>query len=318
MARVLCVGILVADLIGRPIEDFPEKGKLLLVKEMSLHVGGCAHNTGVDLHKLGEDVQIVGKVGRDGLGEFIINSLRKKGLDASGIKFTDQANTSATMVLLDSSGERTFLHYPGANCTLRSQDVSDEVLAASQLVHIAGSFLMPGFDGEETALLLKRAKALGKTTSLDTAWDDTGSWFSLLGPVLPHLDILISNQDEASRISGKEELPEIGEFFLRFGVQVVAIKMGPRGSFIVTPQEKVLVPPFVVKAVDGTGAGDAFAAGFIFGYLRDWDWYQVGRFANACGAMCVQQMGATEGVGSFEKVAEFMKAHHAYLGGEVN
>jgi len=318
VARVLCVGILVADLIGRPIENFPEKGKLLLVDEMSLHVGGCAHNTGVDLHKLGEEVQIIGKVGRDGLGEFIINSLRRRGMDTSGILFTDQANTSATMVLLDSSGERTFLHYPGANRTLRSQDISDEMLAASQLVHVAGSFLMPGFDGEETALLLKRAKALGRTTSLDTAWDDTGSWFSLLEPVVPHLDILISNYDEASRISGKEELPDIGAFFLKFGIQVVAIKMGPQGSFIMTSQDKVLVPPFTVEAVDGTGAGDAFAAGFIFGYLRGWDWYQVGRFANACGAMCVQKMGATEGVGSFEEVAEFIRSNSAYLGGEVN
>jgi sugar/nucleoside kinase (ribokinase family) len=60
-------------------------------------------------------------------------------------------------------------------------------------------------------------------------------------------------------------------------------------------------------AVDGTGAGDAFAAGFLVGYLREWDLYEVGRFANACGAMCVQKMGATEGVGNFDEVLAFMK-----------
>lgn len=76
-----------------------------------------------------------------------------------------------------------------------------------------------------------------------------------------------------------------------------------------TQNEKILVPAFQVKAVDGTGAGDAFAAGFLVGYLKGWDLYETGRFANACGAMCVQAMGATEGVGNFADVMEFIRKH---------
>jgi sugar/nucleoside kinase (ribokinase family) len=307
MARITCVGILVADLIGRPIDRFPEKGKLMLVPEMELHVGGCAHNTGVVLRKLGEDVTVVGKVGKDDLGEVVIRSLERHGIDARGVSFDDVYHTSATMVILDARGERTFLHYPGTNARLRADDVSEELLQKTQIVHVAGSFLMPGFDGEETAILFQRAKRFGVTTSLDTAWDDTGKWLSTIRPVLPYIDILISNRDESSRISGKTNLVEIAGFFLDFGIKIVAIKMGEEGSFIMTEKERIVVPPFRVEAVDGTGAGDAFAAGFLVGYLREWDLYEVGRFANACGAMCVQKMGATEGVGNFDEVLAFMK-----------
>ncbi|MGC8777586.1 MAG: carbohydrate kinase family protein [Candidatus Caldatribacteriaceae bacterium] len=309
MARITCVGILVADLIGRPIDRFPEKGKLMLVPEMELHVGGCAHNTGVVLRKLGEEVVVVGKVGKDDLGEVIIRSLERHGVDARGVSFDEVCHTSATMVILDTQGERTFLHYPGTNARLRADDVREEFLKGTQVVHVAGSFLMPGFDGQQTALVFQRARSLGVTTSLDTAWDDTGQWFSTIEPVLPHIDIFISNRDESSRISGKTNLVEMAQFFLDFGIRVVAIKMGEEGSFIMTREEKVIIPPFPVDAVDGTGAGDAFAAGFLTGYLKGWDLYEVGRFANACGAMCVQKMGATEGVGTFEEVLTFMKGY---------
>lgn len=309
MARITCVGILVADLIGRPIDRFPEKGKLMLVPEMELHVGGCAHNTGVVLRKLGEEVSVIGKVGRDDLGEVVIRSLERHGVDARGVVLDDVYHTSATMVILDTAGERTFLHYPGTNSRLRAQDVADEFLRDAQIVHVAGSFLMPGFDGEETALLFRRAKSFGVTTSLDTAWDDTGKWFATIEPVLPYVDIFISNRDESSRISGKTNLVEIARFFLDFGITIVAIKMGEEGSFIMTKKEKIAVPPFRVQAVDGTGAGDAFAAGFLTGYLKGWDLYEVGRFANACGAMCVQKMGATEGVGTLEEVLAFMRQY---------
>ncbi len=184
MNEITCIGILVADLVGRPIDRFPEKGKLMLVPEMELHAGGCAHNTGVDLKKLGEEVKVVGKVGRDGLGEFMINSLRVHGIDTGGISEDDEYHTSATMVIVDGQGERTFLHYPGANRGLREKDIEDSFLSSSQIVHIAGSFLMPGFDGEETARVLERAKNLGALTSLDTAWDDTGKWLSTIKPAL--------------------------------------------------------------------------------------------------------------------------------------
>jgi sugar/nucleoside kinase (ribokinase family) len=309
MAKVTCIGILVADLLGRPINRLPERGKLVLIPQMELHVGGGANNTGVVLKKLGEEVVMVGKVGQDGLGEFIINSLRKEGIDPKGITITQEYSTSATMVLVDEQGERSFIHCAGANQSLRNADIQDEFFHDSDIVHITGTFLMPGFDGLETTALLKRVKEAGVTTSIDTYWDDSGQWLNVIEPYLPLLDIFISNRDESTRISGRQNIVDNAKFFLDYGIQIVAIKMGEEGSFIMTQNEKILVPPFQVKAVDGTGAGDAFAAGFLVGYLKKWDLYETGRFANACGAMCVQAMGATDGVGNFDEVMDFVRKH---------
>ena len=309
MAKITCIGILVADLLGRPINRLPEKGKLVLIPQMEMHVGGGANNTGVVLKKLGEEVVMIGKIGRDGLGEFIISSLRKEGIDTSGIALTGEYPTASTMVLVDDQGERSFIHCVGANQSLRNADIKDEYLLDSDVVHITGTFLMPGFDGPETTALLKRVKEAGIPTSIDTYWDDSGQWLSIIEPYLPLIDIFISNRDESTHISGRQNLVDNAKFFLDYGIKVVAIKMGEEGSFIMTNEEKILVPPFQVKAVDGTGAGDAYAAGFLVGSLKKWDLYDIGRFANACGAMCVQAMGATEGVGHFEDVMEFIQKH---------
>ncbi|HSV31575.1 MAG TPA: carbohydrate kinase family protein [Atribacteraceae bacterium] len=301
-----CCGILVADLLGRPIERFPEKGRLALVPEMELHAGGGAHNTGVILSKLGVETAVIGKVGRDDLGEFLLNTLKRQGIDTRGIAITEEFGTSATMVIVDGQGERTFLHYTGANRALRADDVRTEFFSGSKILHISGTFLMPGIDGEGTAQVFRRAQEQGILTTLDTYWDDTGRWLPVIEPCLSHLDIFISNRDESSAISGRMDLVDNARFFLDYGIKTVAIKMGNEGSFIMTAEDKILVPPFVVETVDGSGAGDAFSAGFLVGVLKGWDFYRTGRFANACGALCVQKIGATQGVGSHDAVDRFI------------
>ncbi len=306
MVTITCVGIVVADLLGRPIDRFPEKGTLSLVPEMELHVGGGAHNTGVVLAKLGASVRVVAKVGKDGLGEVVANALSRNGVDIQWLSPTDEYHTSATMAMVASDGERTFLHYTGANRALKEEDVPDEAFSDAQCLHLTGTFLLPGIDGEPTARLFRRVREKGVLTSLDTYWDDTGKWLATIDPCLSELDIFISNRDESSRISGKKELVDNARFFLDRGIKVVAIKMGEEGSFIMTNEEKILVPPFAVEAVDGTGAGDAFSAGFLVGYLNNWDLYQVGLFANACGSLCVGKMGATQGVEGYEQVKKFV------------
>ncbi len=95
---VLCLGILVADVVAKPIEEMPGKGKLQLVDAMELHTGGCASNTGYALSKLGISTGLMGKVGTDGFGDFVVNYMRDSGLDIRGIKRTSSVNTSGTMV----------------------------------------------------------------------------------------------------------------------------------------------------------------------------------------------------------------------------
>ena len=106
---VICLGILVADVIARAVDRYPGRGELTLVDEMHPSIGGCAANTGIGLQKLGTATGVMGKVGRDGFGDFVRQELEKSGAQTA-ISRDETAPTSATMVLVQSDAERAFLH----------------------------------------------------------------------------------------------------------------------------------------------------------------------------------------------------------------
>jgi sugar/nucleoside kinase (ribokinase family) len=303
---VLCLGILVADVVAKPIEEMPGKGRLQLVDAMELHTGGCASNTGYALSKLGVSTGLMGKVGTDGFGDFFVNYMKDSGLDTRGIKRTSSVNTSATMVMVSADGERTFFHYLGANAELCYDDVDFDIVREAGILHVAGAFLMPKLDGEPTARVLKRAREQGIITSLDTCWDSRGNWINVLEPCLEHLDIFMPSIEEARMITGKETPAEIAEFLLSYGIGTVALKMGEQGSYVRTRNWEMSVPIYKVKTVDATGAGDAFAAGFLAGVSKGWDHREAARLANAVGACCVTAMGATAGTRNMEETLAFM------------
>lgn len=307
MPDVTCLGILVADVVGKPVNALPDKGKLALVDRMELHSGGCAANTGGALAKIGIDTAVMGKIGDDGFGDFVINYLSKLSVDCRGIAKDMKTATSATMVMVDDAGERSFLHYIGANAAIRVEDVNFDVIRESKILHIAGTFLMPGFDGAPTAEVLKKAKEMGVTTSLDTAWDSRGNWMKLLEPCLPYIDYAVPSIEEARMCTGKEEPAEIAKELMDKGVKVVALKMGEQGCYIKSAEEEIRLPIYKVNAVDANGAGDAFAAGFLAGLANGWDLEKTGKFANATGAFCVTALGATTGIKDQATIEAFIR-----------
>jgi len=305
VSEVVCLGILVADVVGKTIEAFPPKGTLAAVERMELHAGGCAANTGLALTKLGVKTAVMGKVGDDGFGQFLAQTLDSHGVDTRGVVRDTVEATSATMVAVDSAGERTFLHYQGANAVFTANDVVWPVIEASPILHIAGPFLMPRYMGADNAAVLKRAKELGKVTTLDSVWDPSGRWMSILDPCLPDLDYLLPSLAEARLLTGLDKPEDITQAFLDRGVGVVGLKLGEEGSYLHTAVgDRLHVPPFAVNAVDALGAGDCWVAGFLCGLLRGWDLEKTMRFANAAGACAVQALGATTGIRSFEATYE--------------
>lgn len=307
MIEVTCLGILVADVVGKPIDTYPERGRLQLVDRMELHSGGCAANTGVSLAKIGVKTAVIGKVGNDGFGDFLVQVLQKHSIDTRGVKRDEKEATSATMVMVHSDGERSFLHYIGANAALRLEDVDMDIVRESKVLHVAGALVMPGIDGEPTAELLRRAKEMGIITSFDTVWNTSSGWMNTVKPCLPYVDYMIPSIEEAKMLTGREDPKDIAQVFLDHGVKVVGLKMGERGCYIRTADVRLAIPRYQVQAVDALGAGDAFAAGFLTGVVKGWDLEQTGRFANAVGALCVTALGATTGVRSLEETLEFMR-----------
>jgi len=303
---VACLGIMVADVVARPVVELPERGRLTLVENMELHTGGCAVNTGIALARLGFSVSVLGAAGQDGFGDYVVTELSKHGIDARGVRRKSEANTSATMVMVDPDGERRFLHYLGANAELREADVDLDIVRQARILHIAGALVMPGIDGEPTARILRQAKEAGLTTSYDTVWDAKGNWMKLVEPCLPYIDVMLPSLAEARMIAGKERPQDVAEVFMRYGVSIVALKMGEQGSYVRSKDQELFVPPYVVQAVDATGAGDAFVAGFLAGLLRGWDLERTARLANAVGALCVTAVGASTGIRSLDDTLRFM------------
>lgn len=305
MSDVVCLGIMVADAIGRPIDTIPEKARLQLFDRMELHTGGCAINTGIALAKLGVSGGVIGKVGEDGFGDFLISEAERHGLDTRGMVRDTEASTSFTFIMVSSDGERRFLHTFGANATLCADDVNMDIVKEAKILHVAGAFLMPTFDGEQTARVLKEAKALGVTTTLDTAYNDRlEDWLGTIEPCLPHLDFFLPSIEEAERISGMSDPADMVRFFRDKGCGAVGIKLGREGCYVVADEE-VRLPIFEVETVDSSGAGDCWIAGFLTGLLRGWDIERSARLGNATAAHCVQAVGCTTGVKSFDEIAEF-------------
>lgn len=297
---VLSLGIFVVDVLGRPIDRFPEKGKLELFDQLEIHSGGCANNTAITLSRLGVSVGVIGKIGYDQFGDIILHALTDNDVNTTGLIRDAESNTSFTFVAIASDGERSFCHYIGANGTLSEDAINWDLIKTTKILHVAGALVMPQFDGKPMANVLKKAKELGITTSLDTAWDATGKWLDTLEPCLPYVDIFLPSLTEAERLTGKSELKSITTFLRDYGISTIGIKMGEEGSFISTPDEEFSVPAYSVDIVDATGAGDAYVAGFLAGTIKGWDIQKTAQLASASGAACVTAIGTTTGIESLE------------------
>ena len=291
---VVCVGILVADVLARPVDGLPSSGSLERVDEIALHTGGCAINTATALTRLGASAAVVGKVGRDPLGRFLVDTLDERRIARDGVLFDDTAPTSASVALVAADGERTFLHVAGANARLRVEELERSFLLSGRCLHVAGALVLDAFDGEPCAALLAEAQAEGILTAVDTVWDATGRWPRIL-PSLPHTDVFMPSLAEATAISGESDPVAAAAWLLRAGARSVVVKLGAAGCYVAGVGH---VPPVAVTAVDATGAGDAFAAGLLFGLLQGWSLERAARLGNAAGAMATTAVGASAGVGN--------------------
>jgi sugar/nucleoside kinase (ribokinase family) len=291
---VVCLGILVADVVARPVSELPERGTLRFLDDIGLRGGGCALNTASTLRRFELDVALAGKVGDDPFGDFLLGVLDERGIDRASVVRDAAVPTAATVVLVAPDGEQTFLHRLGASGALRAEQFARDDLLAARALHIAGALVMPALDGEPTTALLREARSRGVLTSLDTAFDASGRW-RRIDDVLPHVDLFTANAAEARAITGEREPERMAAWLRRAGVREVAVKLGAEGCFAAGDGfEGHLHAPGVV-AVDGTGAGDAFAAGLLYGRLAGWPFEHAARFANAAGALATTTVGASDG-----------------------
>jgi sugar/nucleoside kinase (ribokinase family) len=286
---VIVVGEVNIDLILWDI-PMPENEKEKLAKDMHFAMGGSSAITAHNLSAIGSKVAFIGKAGYDIFGDFIIRQLKERGVDTSDIIRDDTLKTGATIVLANPP-KRAMLTYIGSMADLTINDIDWDVLSKARHLHLGSFFLQTGLRKNVPKLFYK-AKKLGLTTSLDTNWDPNEEWGDDLFAALRYTDIFLPNDNEALQITRKdtidEAISELGKL-----IKVVVIKKGRNGATVYTKNQIYTAPGFAVKAIETTGAGDSFNAGFLHQYLQGSEWQSCIAYGNACGALAVTSLGGT-------------------------
>jgi sugar/nucleoside kinase (ribokinase family) len=308
-SEVVCVGILVADLFVPPLPRLPLPGELQLVDDMLLAAGGCAANTAMDLAKLGVRVAVSGKVGNDFFADFVRQDLQSRGVDVSGLVRSPSLPTSRTVILPVTGDDRRYIHAVGANAELRVDDVNLDQVARARVLAVGGYLLFPGFEPAALAELFQFARARGIQTVLDVAGPKPEHGPDALRPVLPFTDVFLPNQDEAATLTGEADPLRQAEIFAGWGARTTVITCGGAGVVVRTPSAVYTAPALPFEFVDGSGAGDAFDAGYIVGLLEGWDLERTVGFASAVGGSACTRLGTTAGVFTRAEAEAFLARH---------
>jgi ribokinase len=294
--RVLFAGDVNLDLQMTGLAAFPRENRETLCAGCVQAIGGSTTICAVAYATLGGRASLCGLLGEDANGRVLAAMLARTGLDLGMLKFTDRAGTGLTVNLVRESS-RTQVTFPG---TIALTDETEAILGALgefEHIHMAGLYPLVSFR-PRIAEVLAAAKARGLTTSIDTQWDESELWEGL-DEWYPLLDYLFVNEDEALSITKKESVEEAWKL-LASRSPCPIVKMGAQGVFAAGRRR----PGFRAELVDPTGAGDSFAAAFLFSRIDKGEDFEVAlRFAQAAGALCCGYEGGTSPTLTYERVS---------------
>jgi sugar/nucleoside kinase (ribokinase family) len=307
--EVLCAGIIVADHVCAPISHLPAAGELVMTERMLLTIGGCAANVAVDLVKMGVRTGVAGRVGDDVFGRIVAELLTETGVDVSGLEVTPGAETSQTMIVNVAGEDRRFIHIFGANGAFRAGDIPKARLAGCRVLYLGGYLLMQHVVQDELIPVFEAARAAGARTVLDVVTPGPADYLPRLDRLLPHVDVFLPNNLEAELITGEKDPLRQAERFHQMGARTAVVTLGGEGAVLVQDGLRLRAGIYSVPYVDGTGGGDAFDAGYIYGMLHGLEPEECLRVASALGASCVRAIGTTPGVFTRPECEHFVREH---------
>ncbi len=306
---VLSAGIIVADHVCTPINHLPAAGELVMADHLLLEIGGCAANAAVDLGKMGVRVAVAGRVGGDVFGRVVADLLRERAVDVSHLQVSAAADTSQTLIVNVKGQDRRFIHTFGANAEFSAADIPLDAVKSCKVLYLGGYLLMPNVRQDELAGVFAEARRAGARTVLDVATPGPGAYLPRLEKLLPHVDVFLPNNHEGELITGERDPLRQAEVFHRLGAGTAVITMGGDGSVLVGDRLRLRAGTYPVEFVDGSGGGDAFDAGYIYGLLQGCDTEGCLRYASALGASCVRAIGTTPGVFTRAECEAFLRQH---------
>lgn len=307
MGKVLAVGNGVADIIVRQMNELDFKQDTHILDELKVSNGGDGMNTSISLARLGVDINLTCLISDDLFSNFLWDKLIQAGVNTQFVKRINGKRCSTALVIINDEGDRTFYCKRGVNSELTLNDVPMDRLGEFQIVHSSNYYVFPKFIGEESARMFAEAKRQGCTTTLDVNWDTSGRWLQTLSGCLKNMDYFLPSEVEAAAITGQSDPDKMADVLMNEGVQNVVIKLGKNGCYFKNAKQSFHTPAFDVKAIDTTGAGDSFVAGFITGLVHGWEMEETCRFAAAMGGNCVRFIGTTTEAPSMSEIFRFMK-----------
>jgi 5-dehydro-2-deoxygluconokinase len=307
---VLAIGRSSIDLYANDIGvPFPE------IRSFAAYVGGCPTNISVGTRRLGLRSALLTAVGDDPVGEFVLHFLKREGVETAFIPRKPGRRTSAVLLGIEPPDRFPLVFYRDncADIELDLDDVERAPVRDARLVVITGTGLSREPSRSATLRAAEEARASGGTVLLDldlrpTLWHDPRAYGVVIRSALSLVDVVVGTEEEVAAAAGAEDPPIAARRLLRLGPEAVVTKQGAGGSTVYLPRgDPVWAAPFPVDVVNVLGAGDAFASGFIYGYLRGWDWYRCARMGNACGAIVVTRHGCANFMPYEEEVLRFIE-----------
>jgi sugar/nucleoside kinase (ribokinase family) len=317
---VACIGSIIVD-SNKVIDSYPALDHLATIEHVSRSTGGPGLNMAVNLTRLGATfpVWMLGAVGDDSAGRYVRDECSRLGIDTSGVTTVAGARTAFTDAMVErEGGRRTFFHHRGANARLDTAAVSLERLQA-RIVHAGAPGIHDAMDathpdgGNGWSTLLRRAQDAGMRTNMELVDVRPDRMEDLVGPCLPHLDSLIINELEAGALTGIEapapeadgpvdwpRLEAMARDLLERGVSTLAVVHFPAGCVAAAPGGRTWRQGSVrverEEVLSTTGAGDAFAAGVVYGIHDGWTVEKCLRLGVASAAASIRSRHTSAGI----------------------
>jgi sugar/nucleoside kinase (ribokinase family) len=293
---VAVFGNVTLDVICRTIDDVP-RYESIAFDHVNISPGGCGSNVAIGLGYLKVETMLICRIGEDDSAKLLQNTWQRFNIDLRYVEKVRDKTTAVSIGLIDHDAQPRFIHTPGANATLTSQciDVHRLILDNVNIMHVAGYFVLPGLLDGKLRAKLKQARQAGITTCLDVVYSPRYWLPQKLWSCISEVDIFFCNQKEAFQLTGKDRIDAAIKKLRKFGANTIIIKLGADGCYLDHEGHTDIIPAPKVAAIDTTGAGDAFAAGFIAALSQQKDIRTSCKLGNMAGARMVTKPGAIGG-----------------------
>lgn len=303
------------------------------ITNFAAYVGGSPTNIAVGSQRLGLTTALLTAVGEDKVGDFILHFLQREGVSTDYIPRRQDARTSAVILGIEPPDKFPLVYYRegAADIQLTIDDVLAAPIEDAYVLEISGTGLSRDPSRSATFFAAEQARKAGTKVILDLdfradQWFDPRAFGVYVRALLPLVDIALGTEEEinaamlqdpadieihdqqisAPVIRGDIERNISAMLSGAQGLEALVVKRGSQGVTVHTHSEVITVPGFPVEVYNVLGAGDAFAAGFIYGQRQGWDYYQSARMGNACGAIVVTRHGCANFMGYEDEVLAFI------------